>query len=147
LFRSIIGRFFDFLVARSHRNSKPVQRRAPLSRLNKELPWTMRELHPQVSDVKGRSDNHYGTFDLIFEQFCVQFVLRGNDLDEIRIAGRGESNGTRIDHVQATLALRAGRKGGLQPLILDYSGLDSFLKENHEALNELYVHTMKDQGR
>jgi len=115
-----------------------VQWNAPLSLLKKQMPWTMQELRPQVSDIRGRSDIHYRTFDIRFEGFCVQIVLRGQELDEIRISDRGCGSGARIDHIQNVIASRVGSKGKVPNLVLNYRDLDAFLKENHKALDAYY---------
>ena len=94
--------------------------------MERQLPWTMRELRPRITEMKGRSDIHYRSFELIFDTFRVEIILRGNELDEIRLGARNEAGGTRIDFVQNALAVQTGGEKQLPPLILNYGDLDEF---------------------
>lgn len=89
---------------------------------------------------------HYRVFDLIFEMFIVQVVLRGNEPDEIRIDGRNVAIKTRIDSVQNSFARKADKEVELGPIIYGYRDLDEFLKENYESLNEYYSDGSRNQG-
>jgi hypothetical protein len=134
LFGLIVGPWLD----RARRTGRPVTWKPPLSLLNKQLPWTMRELHPRVTSIRGNSAIQFREFELVFEHFSVRIVLSGSKIDEILLVGPGESWGTRIDDVQRELVLMSGNEGEIQPLILSYSDLDAFLSKQHEALNKYY---------
>lgn len=95
----------------------------------------MRELRPKVTEIRGDSRTHYRSFELVFDSFGVEVILRGNELDEIRLKGPHDTIGTRIDYIQKGLSRQPG---DLLPPILDYPDLDEFLRMNHRALGQYY---------
>jgi hypothetical protein len=143
LFNRIFGLLFGFWLTRARRNARPIAWKPPISRLNKQMPWTMRELHPRVTKIRGNSANQYREFELVFDRFRLRIVLLGSELDEILFVGPGEGWGTRVDHVQKELALKSGRSKEIQPVILNYNELDEFLQAQYPALNEYYSNETK----
>jgi len=149
LFDTVLGPLFRYLIRRSRRNSRPVTWRPPIRRLNKLLPWTMRNLRPQVTDIRGRSNIHYRSFDLIFDLFTVHIVLRGFEVDDIDFSSRQGGIRMKIDGLQQTLNIKFKRTSGLDLAIHSpsYDALDSFMREYHEEIDEYYGYARGNMQR
>lgn len=136
-FKGLLGRFL-FLILRPQRTPRPLRWKAPYSRVAKQLPWTIRELHPAVTEIRGNTRTAYRSFELVFDSYRVEVILRGSEIDEIRLKGPSDTIGTRIDYIQKALPRQQGSENTVFPLILNYSDLDEFLRVNDRALEQYY---------
>ncbi|HEV2137076.1 MAG TPA: hypothetical protein VGR47_22850 [Terracidiphilus sp.] len=140
MFDAALGPLFRYLIRRPRRNARPVAEKPPIARLKKRLPWTMRNLRPQVTGMRGRSDSHWRSFDLIFSTFRVHIVLRGFDPDDIVFSSRQGGIESRMDALQRALNIKFEKTSDLDLAIRNpsYEALDSFLCEYHEEIDEFY---------
>jgi hypothetical protein len=130
---------FKFLIRRARKKpAKALIWKPPTGRMKKLLPWTMRELRPRVTEIRGSSNTHYRSFEIVFDSFRVEIIWRGSELDEVRLKGPNDAIGTRIDYIQKALPRQPGSENEALPLILNYNDLDEFLKMSHRALGKYY---------
>jgi hypothetical protein len=98
----------------------------------------MSELHPEVTRIKGRSDSFWRTFELIFDSFRLEIVLRGNEPDEISIFSSNKDVENRSHFVQECSVAEAAKLGELAPSIHGYRELDEFLRAHYTDLSGYY---------
>lgn len=110
----------------------------PIARLKKQMPWTMSELRPETTRIKGHSDLQWRTFELVFDSFRLEIVLRGNEPDEISILSGNNAVDNRAHLVQNCSAVEAAKMGELAPSIYGYRELDEFLRAHYTDLASYY---------
>ncbi len=136
----MIGPLFRYLVHKPRRNAKPITRQAPISRLNTEMPWTMNQLRPKVTEIQGSSDVQWSTFDLIFDKYRIEVVLLGKEPDEFRFDSKCADKMWKEHYrnMRATDNNSAQRASHFSDgyVALSYIDLDEFLRRNHRTLEE-----------
>ena len=135
--KPLLTRVSYLLLGSLHRWARRRRWRLQYARLERQMPWTIRNLRPRITPIKG-GKIQYSTFEMVFDHYRVEFILLGAELDEIRILGASEKIGSRIDNAQKRLSSASNRGVAHQTLILNYGDLDDFLKDNHAELDEQY---------
>jgi hypothetical protein len=131
---------FRLMNNHARNNSRPIQKNAPMRLVNKKLPWIMRELKPEVTPIHGKSDSMWRTFELIFDSFRIQVIMRGNDTDGFMIGAKTVS-ATEMKRLHEFIRENSGIFVYQSPLVYYFSDLDEFMQENYKAVD---LHFRKD---
>ena len=104
------------------------------------MPWTMRNLRPEVTKMQGNSDSHWRSLDLIFSSFRIQIVLRGFEIDDLVFSAKDGGVEQNLEGLQRTLDLKFKKTSDLDLAIRSssFATLDSFLREYHEEIDRFF---------